>query len=69
MPPPLPRVARSSRAIAGPRGTTRPDPVTIDLGDCSVTIRWRKASDTTTLQALRRAAKMIQARESPEQAA
>jgi ParB family transcriptional regulator, chromosome partitioning protein len=47
----------------------RPDPVTIDLGDCSVTIRWKRASDTTTLQALRKAAKLAQQRESFDPAA
>ena len=43
--------------------------VTIDLGDCSVTVRWKKPSETTALQALRKAARQIQGRESPEQAA
>jgi hypothetical protein len=43
--------------------------VTIDLGDCTVTVRWKKASDVTTLQALRKAVKLAQARESPEAAA
>jgi ParB family chromosome partitioning protein len=52
-----------------PAPARRPDPMTIDLGDCSVTVRWKKASDTTALQALRKAAKLVQARESPEQAA
>jgi ParB family chromosome partitioning protein len=52
-----------------PAPARRPDPVTIDLGDCSVTVRWKKASDTTALQALRKATRLIQARESPEQAA
>jgi hypothetical protein len=41
----------------------------MDLGDCTVTVRWKRASDTTALQALRKAAKFIQAREAPEQAA
>lgn len=52
-----------------PPPNRRPDPVTIDLGDCCVTVRWKKPSDTTALQALRKAAKQIQGRESPEQAA
>ena len=47
----------------------RPEPITIDLGDCSVTVRWKKASETTTLQALRKAAKQLQERERPDQAA
>ena len=47
----------------------RPEPMTIDLGDCSVTVRWKKASETTALQALRKAAKQLQGRERPEQAA
>jgi ParB family chromosome partitioning protein len=52
-----------------PAPARRPDPVTIDIGDCTVVVRWKKASDTTALQALRKAAKVAQARESPEQAA
>jgi acyl carrier protein phosphodiesterase len=52
-----------------PAHSRRPDPVTIDLGDCTVTVRWKKASPTTTLQALRKAAKRVQEEEKPEQAA
>ena len=48
-----------------PPPTRRPDPVTVDLGDCSVTVRWKKASETTVLQALRKAAKQVQDRETP----
>jgi ParB family chromosome partitioning protein len=58
---------KSGRGATAP--ARRPDPVTIDLGDYSVTIRWRKPSDTTVLQVLRKAAKVAQQRESPEQAA
>ena len=47
----------------------RPEPVTVDLGDCSITIRWKKATETTALQALRKAAKQIQGRERPDRAA
>jgi ParB family chromosome partitioning protein len=52
-----------------PAPARRPDPVTFDLGDCKVTIRWTKASGTTALQALRKATRMAQQPESPEQAA
>jgi ParB family transcriptional regulator, chromosome partitioning protein len=52
-----------------PTPTRRPDPVTVDLGDCTITVRWKKASETTALQALRKAAKQIQERERPDQAA
>jgi ParB family chromosome partitioning protein len=52
-----------------PTPSRRPEPITIDLGDCSVTVRWKKASETTALQALRKAAKQLQGQERPEQAA
>ncbi len=52
-----------------PAPSRRPEPITIDLGDCSVTVRWKKASETTALQALRKAARQLQGREAPEQAA
>jgi ParB family chromosome partitioning protein len=43
-----------------PARDRKPEPVTIDLGYCSVTIRWRKPSAVSALQALRRAAKRLQ---------
>lgn len=43
--------------------------MTVNLGDCSVTIRWKKASETTALQALRKATKQLHGLERPEQAA
>jgi ParB family chromosome partitioning protein len=52
-----------------PSPSRRPEPITVDLGDCTVTVRWKKASETTALQALRKAAKQIQGLERPEQAA
>lgn len=52
-----------------PTPSRRPEPVAVDLGDCTVTIRWKKASEITALQALRKAAKQIQERERPDQAA
>jgi ParB family chromosome partitioning protein len=52
-----------------PATARRPEPVTIDLGDCTVTVRWKKPSGTTVLQALRKAAKQAQERERPDQAA
>ena len=47
----------------------RPEPVAFDLGDCTVTVRWKKASPTTAPQALRKALKLAQDRERPDQAA
>jgi ParB family chromosome partitioning protein len=52
-----------------PNPKRRPEPVSIDLGDCTVTVRWKKPSETTALQALRKAAKQVQERERPDQAA
>jgi ParB family transcriptional regulator, chromosome partitioning protein len=52
-----------------PTPNRRPEPVTVDLGDCTVTVRWKRSSETTILQALRKAAKQIQGRERPDQAA
>jgi len=52
-----------------PAPSRRPEPVTVDLGDCSVTVRWKKTSETTALQALRKATKQLQGLERPEQAA
>jgi hypothetical protein len=61
----LVRAVRARR----PAPARRPDPVTIDLGECTVTVRWKRVSDTTVIQALRKAARLAQAREGPEQAA
>jgi ParB family chromosome partitioning protein len=52
-----------------PAPARRPDPVTIEAGDCTVTVRWKKPSGTTVLQALRKAVKQVQEQERPEQAA
>jgi ParB family chromosome partitioning protein len=53
-----------------PAPATRPEPVSFDLGDgTTVTIRWKKANRTGALQALRKAMKLAQDREKPEQAA
>jgi ParB family chromosome partitioning protein len=52
-----------------PTPQRRNEPVSIDLGDCTVTIRWKKPSETTALQALRKAAKQIQEQNRPDQAA
>jgi len=52
-----------------PATARRPDPEVVDLGDCTVTVRWKKPSDITVLQALRKAAKLVQERERPDQAA
>ena len=52
-----------------PALTRRPDPVTVDLGDCTVTVRWKKPSEITVLQALRKATKQVQERDRSDQAA
>jgi ParB family chromosome partitioning protein len=52
-----------------PVPTARPEPVAFDLGDCTVTVRWKKTSPTTAPQALRKALKLAQDRERPDQAA
>jgi ParB family chromosome partitioning protein len=53
-----------------PAPAARPEPATIDIGDgVSVTIKWKKACPVGAVQALRKALKIMQARENPEQAA
>jgi ParB family chromosome partitioning protein len=52
-----------------PAPARRPEPMTIDLGDCAVTVRWKKPSTMTAAQALRKALKHISDRERPDQAA
>ena len=54
-----------------PAPARKPEPVTLDLGDCTVTVRWKKPSAVSALQALRKALKYLQDqdREKPEQAA
>jgi ParB family chromosome partitioning protein len=48
----------------------KPSPVEIDLGDgVTVTVRYRKPSTISPLQAVRKAARTLQDRERPEQAA
>jgi ParB family chromosome partitioning protein len=61
----LVQALKTRRTVPG----RRPDPVVVDLGDCSVTVRWKKPSDITVLQVLRKAIKQIQDRERPDQAA
>jgi ParB family chromosome partitioning protein len=41
-----------------PAPAARPEPVSFDLSDCSVTVRWKKASATTAVQALKKALKL-----------
>jgi ParB family chromosome partitioning protein len=50
-------VAEVVRAVRAkrPNPTRRPDPVVVDLGDCTVTVRWKRASATTVADALREA--------------
>jgi ParB family transcriptional regulator, chromosome partitioning protein len=46
-----------------PAPILRPDPVSYDLGDCTVTVKWKKGGGSTATQALRRAAKVAQEQE------
>jgi ParB family chromosome partitioning protein len=44
-----------------PAPEARPEPVTLDLGDgMTVTVRWRKATGVTAVQALRKALRLLQ---------
>lgn len=53
-----------------PAPAPRPEPVTLDLGDGTiVVVRWKKANTTNAAQALRKALKLIQEHERPDQAA
>jgi ParB family transcriptional regulator, chromosome partitioning protein len=53
-----------------PTPAARPEPATFDLGDgMTVVIRWKKANGIGAGQALRKALKMAQDRDKPEQAA
>jgi ParB family chromosome partitioning protein len=59
-------VAQAVRAVKAerPAPAPRPDPVTLDLGDgLTVTVRWRKPSDVSATQALRKALKAAQEQE------
>ena len=49
-----------------PAPKAKPDPVTVDLGPCTVQIRWKKADPISAIQALRRAIKALQDREQSE---
>src|SRR5262249_23485114 len=62
----LVKAVRSRR----PAPTPRPGPVTLDLGDGVVTVRWKKGGEgLTTVQLLRKALKQAQERERAGQAA
>jgi ParB family chromosome partitioning protein len=53
-----------------PAPAARPEPATFDVGDgVTITVRWKKSCPVGALQALKRAVKLAQARENPEQAA
>lgn len=53
-----------------PAPTPRPEPVTIDLGEETVTVKWKKGSATPIAQILRKALKSVQDRDrAGEQAA
>ncbi len=56
-------VAELVQAVKGrrPAPAARPEPVTVDLGDATVAVRWKKASGLTALQLLKRAVKQLQA--------
>ncbi len=62
----LVRAVRARRPTPAPR----PDPVTIDLGGCTVTIRWKRGDDPMpAIQALRRATRQLQDQQRDDQAA
>jgi ParB family chromosome partitioning protein len=61
----LVKAVRARRPAPG----AKPEPVTIDLGVCTVQVRWKKADSMTTLQALRKAMKAVQDQERDEAAA
>ena len=46
-----------------PVPASRPEPVTVDLGACTVQVKWKRADPITAQQALRKALKMLQERE------
>jgi ParB family chromosome partitioning protein len=52
-----------------PAPLPKPDPITLDLGEGVVTVKWRKASNVSALQLLRKAIKAIQDRERDEEEA
>jgi ParB family chromosome partitioning protein len=55
----LAQAVRARRPAA--QTASRPDPLSLDLGDVMVTVRWKKGGSTTSaLQALRRAIKEVQ---------
>ena len=65
-------VAERVRAVKErrPPGSSRPEPVTIDLGDgLSVAIRWKKASPVDPIKALKLALKQLQERPRDDRAA
>jgi ParB family chromosome partitioning protein len=45
-----------------PAPAARPEPVTIDLGECVVSVKWKKAGTLTGLQALARATRELKVR-------
>ena len=57
----LAQAVRARRPAA--QASAKPEPVALDLGDVVVQVRWKKASPTSALQALRRAIKELQDRE------
>lgn len=53
-----------------PAPQAKSEPITVDLGTCTVQVRWKKADPITAQQALRKALRILQDRErSDEQAA
>lgn len=60
----LVRAVKSQRPVP----KTRPDPVTHDLGDCTVTVRWRRPAEISAVEALTLALKRERER-ADEQAA
>jgi ParB family transcriptional regulator, chromosome partitioning protein len=53
------KAVRAKRTPPAPK----PEPVTVDLGACTVQVKWKKADPMTAQQALRKALKALQERE------
>jgi len=66
------RVAEIVQAVKAkaPVGAQRPDPVTVDVGGGTITVRWKKGGEgLTTSQLIKRALRKLQEEERGEQAA
>jgi ParB family chromosome partitioning protein len=55
----LVQAVKSRRSVPPPK----PEPLSLDLGDCTVTVRWKRASGTTAAEALERALAAVRQQE------